>query len=92
MSDKNSSLEQRVMQGGTAPAQPPVAPEFPFLPLPLHYNVSQAPMNDGTVGVTIVLTTPAGSIRCVVPPDGAIEFGANLDRIGRMSKTGLIVP
>jgi hypothetical protein len=92
MSKHQDERRAAKMEAVAQQPMPPPSPEFPLLPLPFHYNVTQVPMTDGSIGVALILTTPGGSLRCVVPPDGAVSFGADLDRVGRLSKQGLIVP
>lgn len=72
------------------PAQP--GPTVPIAAVPLVFNVGQAQGADGSRLVSLHVQSPMGVLVFLMDPDCAVATAQNLERAGRVTKTGLVLP
>ncbi len=61
-------------------------------PLPEHWAVAIAQMQDGTKQILIQISGPAGTKVSFLPPDTARQLGQQLAATAQQASTGLIIP
>jgi hypothetical protein len=86
-----------VMPGHEAPLGAPGAftdgSPVPIMPLPLHIEVGQANMSDGTMGVVLYVHTPMGGpFTFILSAQVAKTLGVQLNTLASSAAAGLHVP